>query len=205
MLIFVLDPHPLVCEIISMLIRREVPEVNIINVNSLKRLNLLIDKYDGVDYVFIEPQSSDFFGAAGVEHITERLPNTTIIAITDSEALLDPTYPNLQYAGVRHIINKRNSIKTISAELRKIINPKNPILQEQSQKFDVIKISKRQIQMLNFLEHGYTNSQIAEKLGIRENTVKVHFFRLFKLLGVSNRLQALSLAKMHGFISKSTH
>lgn len=202
MLILVLDPHPLVCEIISMLIRRQTPNAKILSVNSLKKFIRLIDKFNTIDFVFIEPQSSDFFGSAGISLITQRLPSTKVIAITDNDPTLDDMENRNYFSCAHHIISKRNSINDISSDLSNILNSKEQQLTDRNIKFDLLKISKRQIQMLNFLEKGYTNSQIATLLGIKENTVKVHFFRLFKLLGVNNRLQALNIAKSKGYISR---
>lgn len=62
------------------------------------------------------------------------------------------------------------------------------------------KLTKRQLQLLNLLEHGLSNARISEVLDISEHTVKVHFWRLFKRLGVENRLQALQKAKQLGLL-----
>jgi ATP/maltotriose-dependent transcriptional regulator MalT len=45
------------------------------------------------------------------------------------------------------------------------------------------------------------NQAIAQKLGISEHTVKVHFCRLYERLGVNNRLQALHKAQLLGLIA----
>lgn len=54
-----------------------------------------------------------------------------------------------------------------------------------------IKLSKRQKQLFAMLAQGMGNAQIAEQLDISEHTVKVHFWRLFKKIGVTSRGQAL--------------
>jgi ATP/maltotriose-dependent transcriptional regulator MalT len=46
-----------------------------------------------------------------------------------------------------------------------------------------------------------SNQDIAQKVGISEHTVKVHFWRLFRRLGVNNRLQALYKARLLGLIA----
>ena len=57
-------------------------------------------------------------------------------------------------------------------------------------------ISEREQQVLQLLCHGYTNKEIAKSLNISPNTVKTHLSKLFSKLGVSNRTQALSEAKL---------
>jgi len=56
--------------------------------------------------------------------------------------------------------------------------------------------SGREQQVLRLLCHGYTNKEIAKSLDISPNTVKTHLSKLFSKLGVSNRTQALSEAKL---------
>lgn len=57
------------------------------------------------------------------------------------------------------------------------------------------KITPRQLQMLQLLDAGKSNGEIAEQLQISEHTVKVHLWRLFKGMGVTSRGKALSVWK----------
>lgn len=67
---------------------------------------------------------------------------------------------------------------------------------DQGQALQTVKLTRRMKQLLIFLQSGMTNQDIAQKVGISEHTVKVHFCRLFKRLGVNNRLQALHKAQL---------
>jgi DNA-binding NarL/FixJ family response regulator len=49
--------------------------------------------------------------------------------------------------------------------------------------------------VLELLTEGKTNRQIAEVLGVTEGTVKIHVSAIFKAMNVTNRSQALLLAK----------
>ncbi len=62
------------------------------------------------------------------------------------------------------------------------------------------KLSKRQKQLILMLDQGLSNREIADKLNISEHTVKVHFWRLFRRLGVNSRTQALHFARTHGWL-----
>lgn len=203
MLIFILDRHPLVGEMISMLILRIRPEARIISVDSLKKLDRLIDKYETADFVFMEPQSVDCFGSTGIAHVVERLPNAAIIAITDSDTVMTAIDAKHQFRGPHYIVSKKDNTKSICLNLEEIFKIEKKEPPQVDKKIGIIKISKRHRQLINFLDQGYTNQQISEKLGIKENTVKIHFYRLYKLLGAHNRLQALNIAKVNGWISKS--
>lgn len=53
----------------------------------------------------------------------------------------------------------------------------------------------RQLATLELVKQGYTNTQIAEKLGIKAETVKAHVAALFTKFGVGNRVQLVLMAK----------
>ncbi len=50
-------------------------------------------------------------------------------------------------------------------------------------------LAKREKEIVYHICHGYRNKEIAEKLHISEQTVKSHCNRIYKKLGVSDRLQ----------------
>jgi DNA-binding NarL/FixJ family response regulator len=52
-------------------------------------------------------------------------------------------------------------------------------------------LTPRQHEVLELLVQGKSNRDIAEALGLSENTVKVHLVAIFKVLGVSSRTEAL--------------
>lgn len=61
-------------------------------------------------------------------------------------------------------------------------------------------LTKRQIQVLQYLMQGLSNKQISAKMGITEPTVKLHIHGLFHKLGAMNRTQILIKARELGFI-----
>lgn len=60
-------------------------------------------------------------------------------------------------------------------------------------------LSKRERETLALLAEGLSNSQIAERLGISEKTVRNHLSHLFDKLGVWSRAQAIVFARDRGF------
>ena len=60
----------------------------------------------------------------------------------------------------------------------------------------MIKATKRQLDILTQLAYyGYSNREIAQKLGIKEPTVKMHLSSLYKRMGVKNRVQLVEKAR----------
>lgn len=56
-------------------------------------------------------------------------------------------------------------------------------------------LSPRQLQVLHYIEQGWSNKLIARHLTISENTLKTHLKNLFRALGVHSRSQALIAAR----------
>ena len=63
-------------------------------------------------------------------------------------------------------------------------------------------ISSREMQVVTHVVAGYTNKDLAAKLGISLQTAKHHLTNIFDKLGVSNRLELVLFAIDHGWIKK---
>jgi DNA-binding NarL/FixJ family response regulator len=66
-----------------------------------------------------------------------------------------------------------------------------------------IKLSPRELDVLCELQSGATNSEIAQRLYISENTVKHHVRNILGKLGVKNRREATLIAQKAGLSSKT--
>jgi DNA-binding NarL/FixJ family response regulator len=56
-------------------------------------------------------------------------------------------------------------------------------------------LTKRQREILEIIDEGLTNAQIAKRLFLTESTVKQHLRAAYKILGVSNRTEAAKLIR----------
>lgn len=67
--------------------------------------------------------------------------------------------------------------------------------------FDFVEpISEREIEVLQLISEGYTNPEIAARLYLSLNTVKVHTRNIYGKLGVNNRMQAVDRARGLGIL-----
>ena len=58
-----------------------------------------------------------------------------------------------------------------------------------------LELSKRELEILGLLAHGYSNQEIASKLFVSVSTVKTHIQNLFEKLEVKRRIQAIEKGK----------
>ena len=61
-------------------------------------------------------------------------------------------------------------------------------------------LSRRQLEVLGYLREGHSNKAIARRLDISEFTVRGHVQHILKLLGASNRAQAVFEAQKAGIL-----
>jgi PAS domain S-box-containing protein len=61
-------------------------------------------------------------------------------------------------------------------------------------------LTHRETQVLRLLAKGYSNTQIASRLGISPHTVKSHVINIFNKLGVNDRIQAAVVATKQNII-----
>ena len=63
------------------------------------------------------------------------------------------------------------------------------------------KLSSRELEVLQLVAEGDSNSQIANRLHISQATVKSHLIHIFDKLGVSDRTAAVTVALRRGILS----
>jgi LuxR family maltose regulon positive regulatory protein len=62
-------------------------------------------------------------------------------------------------------------------------------------------LSKRELEVLQLLAQGLSNTEIAEQIYVSPQTVKVHTRNIYGKLGVDNRLRAVTKAKSLGLLA----
>lgn len=90
---------------------------------------------------------------------------------------------------------------------RKVLKPKTKLIEKEiylnpDQSFEAdasqiskLGISKREYEILQLINEGLSNQQIADKLFVSENTVKKHISNLFFKMDVERRTEAIKKAK----------
>jgi two-component system, NarL family, response regulator YdfI len=61
-------------------------------------------------------------------------------------------------------------------------------------------LTPREKEVLQLLAQGLPNKQIAQRIGISENTIKYHISSIYSKLGASNRTEAVRLGSHRGII-----
>jgi len=83
----------------------------------------------------------------------------------------------------------------------KIIQQFQIISSKQSAKTLLAPLTKREVEILNYVAKGYANKQIAAKIDISEQTIKNHLTSIMSKLNANARTQAVVIAAKKGLIS----
>ncbi len=74
-----------------------------------------------------------------------------------------------------------------------------PFIPDETRRQD-LRITRRELEILELIARGLSNREIAEKLFVSESTVKTHSNRVFEKLGARRRTQAVQLGKEFGLL-----
>ena len=95
-------------------------------------------------------------------------------------------------------------IKTVVVE-KEVYVSKNEDFVLNTSAVSELELSKRELEILSLLAHGFSNQEIAAKLFVSVSTVKSHNQNLFEKLDVKRRIQAVEKAKKLNLIPEKPH
>lgn len=61
-------------------------------------------------------------------------------------------------------------------------------------------LTNRELEILRLVAEGLTNTKVAQRLFVTEQTVKFHLSNIYRKLGLSNRTEASRWAQVHGLL-----
>jgi two-component system, NarL family, nitrate/nitrite response regulator NarL len=124
------------------------------------------------------------------------------VSVTEAEAL------RFLQAGARGILRKTAGISSVLACLRTVAAGRSWMEDcvfrdsARQERYPRSELTAREQQVLELVEQGYKNKDIATDLGIRPGTVKIHLKHIFEKTGVHGRYGlALSGLRDRGFVS----
>ena len=198
MTVYVIDDHPLMRDAITMLVHRVRPGLKVVSVPKLNVLDSTVERQGLPELFCLDLKLPDTLGLSGLQSIKAKYPNIPLVIVTGSEAS-DYEAACLE-AGADLFLEKASNPNVIIEGLRSLLPADEAVDTADAAAPVPTKLSKRQKQLILMLDQGLSNRDSAEKLSNSEHTVKVHFWRLFRRLGVNSRTQALHFARTNGWL-----
>lgn len=99
------------------------------------------------------------------------------------------------FAGLGIWLGLKLTRRSETVVVREIVVPAPASFVRNQQKVESLGLTPRELEILELIAMGLSNREIAERVGVSENTVKTHSSRVFDKLGARRRTQAVQLGK----------
>jgi DNA-binding NarL/FixJ family response regulator len=198
MSLYVIDDHPMVRQMIGMLLRRLRPASKVVELEKFSELQAALIKNGEPELFVLDLLLPGVKGATAISDVKKMYPDVPLVVLSAMpsgearDACLE--------AGADLYIEKSTDTSEISTAIQDILKSDDDDVDADAVVVGDIKLSKRQKQLILMLDRGLSNRDIAAELNISEHTVKVHLWRLFRRLGVKSRTQTLHFARTHGLL-----
>ena len=199
--VFSVDDHPLLREGIAALVNSQ-PDMVLVaqGANGAEAIQLFKEQLP--DVTLLDLRLPDMSGIDVLIAIRSQFPDARIIMLTTFEG--DVEVQRALQAGARGYLLKNMPPTELLEVIRQVHAGKKRIPPEiASQLLEHMSdevLTEREIEVLREVADGNRNREIAERLFISEETVKVHIKHIMEKLGASDRTQAVSIGLRRGII-----
>lgn len=164
-------------------------------------LKILDEDYEDIDIVLLDIMMPKTDGWEVLRQIRENKNYKTIPVIMVTA--VDEDYKQISglKIGADDYIVKPFVLPNLLARIEALLRRSNWNKKEKEgikltreQRENVNKLTQRELEILRMVTKGETNQEIADKLFVKEVTIKTHLNSIYKKLNVENRVQAVLLA-----------
>src|SRR5215471_10621271 len=195
------DDHPLVHEGIATVIRSQ-SDMQLVAEAASGRDGIQRYREHLPDVTLMDLRLPDMGGIDTLVAIRSEFPEARVIMLTTFAG--DVEIQRALAAGARAYVLKSMPPKELVEVIRQVHLGKKRIPAEiaafLAEHYSDEALTDREIEVLKQIAEGNRNRDIAEKLFITEETVKVHIKHLMEKLGASDRTQAVAIGVRRGII-----
>src|SRR5215475_9557734 len=195
------DDHPLLREGITTVIKNQ-PDMNVVAEASTAREAIKLFRQHQPDVTLMDLRLPDMSGIDAMIAIRTEFPEARIIMLTTFEGAAE--VQRALQAGARAYMLKSMPPKELVEVIRQVHAGKKRIPAEVAatlaEHLSDEALTSREVEVLQLVAAGSRNRDIAERLFISEETVKVHIKHIMEKLGANDRTQAVSISVRRGII-----
>jgi DNA-binding NarL/FixJ family response regulator len=195
------DDHPLLSEGIATIINSQ-PDMELVATASTGREGILKHREIKPDITLMDLRLPDLSGVDVMLAIRSEFADARIILLTMFAGDVD--IQRALQAGAQGYLLKSMHPEKMVETIRQVYAGKKRVLPEiashLAEHLGDEPLTNREIDVLSHIAGGNRNRDIADRLYISEETVKVHIKHIMEKLGASDRLHAMVIAARRGFI-----
>lgn len=200
----VVDDHELFRIALSTILTSQLGYARILQAGSVEDAMQVLDATMDIELVTLDLRLPGFedFGVIGL--IRDAFPSLAVVVVSGSASWSDAV--DCVRAGARGFIPKALSAEEIAVALRRMMAGEVFVPQPEKARPTMFvegaskagqqgagaarsrtSLTARQAEVYDLLRTGLSNKEIARRLGLSDNTVKVHAFAICRILGVNDR------------------
>ena len=195
------DDHPLLREGIATVINDQ-PDMKVVAEAATGRDAIEQFRIHQPDVTLLDLRLPDMSGIDALSAIRKDFSQARFIMLTTFDGDID--IQRALSAGAHAYLLKSMPTGDLFSTIRQVHRGKKyvptAVAQQLAEHFSSESLTQREMDVLRHLAEGNRNRDIAEKLFISEETVKVHVKNIMAKLGASDRTQAVGIAVRRGFI-----
>jgi DNA-binding NarL/FixJ family response regulator len=199
--LMVVDDHPAFRTGLAALIERE-PDMTVVAETGDGRQVLPLFRQERPDVVLMDLRLPGLSGVEATMALRREFPEARVIVVTTYDADED-VYRAVQ-SGAQSYLLKDMSKDEIVGTIRAVHagQSKLPcaVASRLAERLRREALTQRETNVLQLLVKGRSNKEMAQALGLSEDTVKFHLKSLFAKLGVEDRTEAAISAVRHGIV-----
>ena len=199
--VFSVDDHPLLHEGLATIIRNQ-PDLLLVAEASNGRDAIQRFREHTPDITLMDLRLPDMSGIDAMAAIRSEFPEARIIVLTTFAG--DVEIQRALEAGARAYVLKSMPPKELVDVIRQVHAGKKRIPAEiaahLAEHYSDEALTTREVEVLRQIAGGNRNRDIADKLFITEETVKVHIKHIMEKLGANDRTQAVAIGVRRGII-----
>jgi DNA-binding NarL/FixJ family response regulator len=199
--VFTVDDHPLLHEGLATVIRNE-PDMTLAAQASSGREAVQLYRDFTPDVTLMDLRLPDMSGIDAMIAIRSEFPEARVIILTTFAG--DVEIQRALQAGARAYMLKSMPPREIMEVIRQVHSGKRKIPAEiaahLAEHYSDEALTQREVEVLQQVAGGNRNRDIAGKLFITEETVKVHVKHIMEKLGAADRTQAVAIGVRRGII-----
>ncbi len=193
--LLLIDDHAMFRTGLHLLLRSALPNLEVIKAGAIDEA---LQQVLPPDLILLDVQLQGLNGLDGMALLRRRWANAPIVVLT-----ANPSPDVMRMAmeqGASAFVSKEQTADDILSVVRQVLALAHADGASPPAAHTPSGLTPRQCEVLDQLCLGLTNKAIGRKLGLSENTVRVHVQAILAHLGVSNRSEAAFAARRKGLV-----
>ncbi|MCJ8298017.1 MAG: response regulator transcription factor [Pseudomonadales bacterium] len=208
--ILVADNHDLAREGFKSVLQELDPQISILGANCIGAVLQQLPANPDIDIVLLDlglPDTEQFSGLLQIKETAPDTPVAILSALDDQESVhaalvagADGYIPKtsskkVMLHAIRLILAGEIYLPSILLQGNQLANSAANVTNLPQRRDPATGLTRRQAQVLELIEKGLSNKEIARQIFCTEGTVKAHVTAILKTFGVSSRAKAVIAAK----------